>query len=90
MASVNKPYRHWALRLAAGIIAVSLMAGLTGCNLAELNQKALVSMIGIDYTKNGQVRVTLGLISTRKMESKADRAVMIYNSEGETSPYGLT
>lgn len=76
---IRKPVKM----ILSGIVAVCLLLS-TGCMEEELGEKVLVNMVGIDRNDAGKIKVTLGLISTRKIQLQKDEVVMIYSSEGET------
>lgn len=67
----------------SGLLAACLLV-LSGCMESELSEKVLVNMVGLDRTEGGNIKVTLGLISTRKIQLQKDEVVMTYSSEGET------
>lgn len=71
------------------LLLLGLVTGLWllgGCNTAELNERTLVSMIGIDRHGEEGVKITVGLISTSQGEkgSVGTENMTIYSSEGAT------
>lgn len=69
-------------RIILGILSLALMLVHTGCMPTELNERSLVSMVGIDQSDDGKIKLTLGLIGTQK--SMANDRLTIYTTEGET------
>lgn len=58
---------------------------LSGCvEEVELEEKVIVSMVGIDQTENGLYTVTMGLIDTRLIEEKEEKGIRVYSVEGES------
>lgn len=75
---------NWMRRGFLAAAAMLLMLGPSGCMAPELNERALVSMVGIDRRDDGLFRVTLGLIGTRKQANKDQERTSVFTVEGET------
>ncbi len=58
---------------------------LNGCyGITELNDRVIVSLVGLDLLENGKVEVTMGLIDTRLIEIQEARSLHVYSFQGET------
>lgn len=68
-----------------GLLAsVLLLLSASGCMATELNERSIVSMVGIDREDNGDYTVTLGLIGSKKQGVQEQETVSIHAVQGET------
>ncbi|WP_438446366.1 Ger(x)C family spore germination protein [Gorillibacterium sp. sgz5001074] len=72
------------VRLILAVWGIVLLLPLGGCITPELNERSLVSMVGIDRKENGDIRVTLGLIGSDKQAKKTEEQAPVFTAEGET------
>ncbi|NMD68771.1 Ger(x)C family spore germination protein [Bacillus sp. DNRA2] len=57
---------------------------LSGCFRGELDERLILSSLGIDRTEDNKVKVTVSLIDTRSVDKQEAKGVKIYSSVGDT------
>lgn len=66
------------------LLFISVVFLLTGCIRGELDERVILSAIGIDQTEDNKVKLTLALIDTRATDTQDAKGVHIYTSVGDT------
>ncbi len=77
--ATRKNAKGWLRR---AVLPVLVLLAAAGCMPTELNERSLVSMVGIDANKDNTLRLTLGIIGTQD-KNQAD-AITVYSVNGET------
>ncbi|OIJ11206.1 hypothetical protein BKP37_16270 [Anaerobacillus alkalilacustris] len=77
----NSNYKNTFLYLTLLLI----LPFINGCyGITELDDRVIVSLVGLDQLENGNVEVTMGLIDTRLIELQEAESLHVYTFEGET------
>lgn len=57
---------------------------LAGCMRGELDERLILSSLGIDKTEDNKVKITVALIDTRSVNQQEAKGVQVYSSVGNT------
>lgn len=70
--------------LVIGLLLSIVISLLSGCIHSELDERLILSSLGIDRTEDNKVKITVSLIDTRSVNQQEAKGVKIYSSVGDT------
>ncbi|WP_187118926.1 Ger(x)C family spore germination protein [Bacillus marasmi] len=67
------------------ILSLSILIFLlSGCMRGELDERLILSSLGVDRTEDNKVKITVSLIDTRSVDQQEAKGVKVYSSVGDT------